>query len=347
MDLALKKWQGSFRREVDVAGRPGSRSRPASASSSKSLKGDMAELTESLSLPTSLRPRSPYGLREKSTGSSSLPTLTPLPLGADAQNTSSQQKPKGWLVSPADGGLSSSLCSQSWGPGWNQSKNGQIAPLARKRRSARELHHAAMLKVRGMDHSQSDASTIRVEFQKRLLRYYKNIVLAWCQLDRCRNGRCIFPDVVRVAQECDFVCNMTTLWKALEYKGDHGECGFVRFENIDPEAAELLRGFTEACAAHSGSAEEAWRRLFVTGDENLRCRKEPFKAAARKLAYDGDVDAVFAALNIEASPAGVMFEEFALLDKWFADHRSQRSRSTLPGLWDAPAVAPNPMRSTR
>lgn len=173
-----------------------------------------------------------------------------------------------------------------------------------------------------------DAEYVRQDFRRKLLRNYRTMLGAWRVLDPLGNGRLSFFDFCRASRQLG--CPNTdarALWEALDVNHD----GFVTLDEVDPPLAEMLLDFKACIAKASGSASAAWKQHFSSRAHG-RCAIEPFENAARRLGYNGDVGAVFDALNVDGLPSGVSFKDFALLDKWF--------KSSNHGAWDYSGLRP-------
>jgi len=154
---------------------------------------------------------------------------------------------------------------------------------------------------------------LHAQFCRRLFRKYRNLLGAWRALDPDRRGRFAFSGLCAVTKDLGAICDARALWDALDTDKD----GYVGISDLDPQAAELLSGFSHVLTRACGSADEAWRKLFTKENEYSRCPVFSFAAAARKCGYSGDVDAVFAVLNTDNGALGICYEDFILLDKWF------------------------------
>lgn len=203
------------------------------------------------------------------------------------------------MPSTASGDISPSLCSSL------ARRSGLLQPVTLN-------HHRECIRK---FHTVEDTSYMRTTFRRALLRKFHNVTNAWRVLDPSGHGRVSFYELCRAAQQVGFICDAQALWQCLDLDHD----GFIRLEDIDPEIAHLLQDFAAVVTAKCGSADNAWRQVFTSGNQFSRCAVMPFRQAAQGVGYEGDAEAVFNALNAEKSPGGVCFEEFGLLDKWFQD----------------------------
>jgi len=151
-----------------------------------------------------------------------------------------------------------------------------------------------------------------VHFQDALLRKYGSMVSAWKVLDPLEHGRLSFLDFCRTIKQIGYIVDAQALWQSLDTNKD----GFLTLEEIDPELAHVLFEFSTFLTKTCKSAERAWRKYF--GESRVgRCSRERFIKKARGLGYQGDIDAVFDALDVEHTIQGISFKDFRLLDKWF------------------------------
>lgn len=153
---------------------------------------------------------------------------------------------------------------------------------------------------------------IRAEFRRALLLRYSSVLGAWREMDPRQHGRLAFFDFCRACRHLGYDGEARVLWEALDTDSD----GFVSLWDVDPRLADLLHGFSESLAAVSGSAEAAWSEFFNANGIG-RCPAVQFARACGRVGYEGDVDAVFKALNVDRASTGVSFQDFQLLDRWF------------------------------
>lgn len=173
-----------------------------------------------------------------------------------------------------------------------------------------------------------DAEAARCAFRWLLLTKHRSTLSAWRTIDPLGHGRLSFYDFCRAATTLGCLCDTRKLWEALDIHQD----GFVSLDEVDPDLAELLRGFAMAVSQTVGSAASAWRAYFSSAGRLGRCPFPRFARISRSLGYAGDVDAVYDALNVDRTPSGVSFKEFAMLDKWF--------RRPTHGRWDYEGLRP-------
>jgi len=185
-----------------------------------------------------------------------------------------------------------------------------------------------------LKHSVQGFGGMRREFRAALLRKHFSMLRAWRAIDPNGNGRVSFSDFSKATRELGYICDAKAVWQAL----DANEDGFVTLDEIDPDLANLLQGFSAVLSSACGSAANAWKEYFCPLSVHMRCPYRTFTAAAADLGYAGDVDAVFAALDVDKMSAGICSTEFALLDKWFLPQDVKRwsfsnlrpKRTTLP-----------------
>lgn len=170
--------------------------------------------------------------------------------------------------------------------------------------------------------------TLRIRFQCALLSRYHCTVGAWRELDPRRHGRISFCDFCRVCQQMGYERETRRLWEALDEDRD----GFIGFEDIDHEAAELLQDFATQVVAVHGSAESVWDKFF----SKRGCGRVPhlvFTRACLNAGFSGDSSEVYRILN--ADRIGVSYRDFAMLDRWFLFRPTSPTASFgAPTTWD-------------
>lgn len=172
-----------------------------------------------------------------------------------------------------------------------------------------------------------------------LLRRYHTVIGAWKELDRAQRGRVSYFDFCRACREMGYERETRALWEALDKNGD----GFLSLEELEPRTGRLLQEFAAAARRAHGTAKDAWERCFCSTGYG-RCAAEFFVRGCADLGFQGSAAAVYAALDIDRSPAGVSFKEFLMLDKWFrlAPARGQWKYQML-----RPVSDPSQPRTTR
>lgn len=165
-----------------------------------------------------------------------------------------------------------------------------------------------------------NAAKARKVFRKTLLVRYPCVLAAWRELDPNKHGRIAFFDFCRACRNLGCDNEAKSLWNALDADGD----GFITLFDIDGRLSELLHEFADAMKASCGSAEAAWKQFFCTNGMG-RCPVELFTKSCGKAGFEGDIPAVYDALNVDRTPTGVSFQDFVLLDKWF--------KASPPGKW--------------
>jgi len=174
------------------------------------------------------------------------------------------------------------------------------------------------------------SSRIRASFRRALLQRYHTTLGAWKELDPRQHGRLAFMDFCRACRHLGYDSEARTLWEALD--GDHD--GFITLRDIDPSLTEILHGFASVLADASGSAKEAWQQHFSSNGMG-RVPRMLFIRACEDIGYEDDAEVVFKALNIDRTPAGVSFQDFSVLDRWF--------QVAPAGRWDYGTLRPQHM----
>lgn len=153
---------------------------------------------------------------------------------------------------------------------------------------------------------------VRQEFRKALLIRYRSILGAWRELDPRHHGRLAFFDFCRACRHLGYDGEAKLLWNALDTDGD----GFISLWDVDLRLAKMLQNFADALINASGSAEAAWKQFFVSNGMG-RSSEASFARSCAAVNFEGDVKAIYDAMNIDRTPTGVSFQDFQLLDKWF------------------------------
>jgi hypothetical protein len=159
-----------------------------------------------------------------------------------------------------------------------------------------------------------DEEQMRSKFRNRLLQRYHTMVGAWRQIDPQAHGRVSFHDFCRACRHMGYDGEARPLWEALDANAD----GFVTFEELDPDLADVLQHFSQCCSKKCGSADNAWKEHFNKQGFG-RCSKERFFKACQRLGVQEEelIGDVYNALDVDSASTGIAFEEFVMLDKWF------------------------------
>merc|ERR1712232_1541501 len=150
----------------------------------------------------------------------------------------------------------------------------------------------------------------RQAFRSLMITKYGSVLGAWRVLDSLGRGRITFSDFCRASTSFGGSYDVNSLFKMLDANNN----GFLGIAELDPDLAVLLKDFAAALTKACGSAANAWRRRFATGVYG-RCSAKVFEGGAKSIGYDGDLVAVFVALDIDL--CGISFKEFTMLDRWF------------------------------
>lgn len=201
-----------------------------------------------------------------------------------------------------------------------------------QRSPTRDNHKTLMNKFHAVDQG---AAAVQQSFRSKLLRKYHTVVGAWRALDPQRHGRVSFFELCRAVKSLGFACDSRILWQALDADQD----GFLTLYDLDEPVAQILEEFASAVTAVFRSADVAWQKQFGKNAGAGKCGRssaEAFVNAARRMGYpEPDIIDVFTALNADRAPGGVLYEDFLLLDRWFA------RISHPPGTWHHNVLRPS------